>query len=359
MAFSGRERNKFFYNAGGESFTDLSYVSGLDSAQDGRVFANTDLDHDGDLDVIVISRNAPVFRVFRNDLGAQDVLALKIVGDGQKSTLDAVGARATVTCGDRTITRLVSRGSGFGTQISPTLTIGLGSCKKPDRLTIEWPSGLQREFTTAKAGLYLEVSEDGPLRGDDTYFTGTDAPAARPGDTGLWSALDVEAEHDVAYVTFWASWCESCKAAQPEVDALAKRFEERIDFMGLSLEPKDTPEVVKKYETEYHPAYPLLALPADAHQRAIDEAIELFADATPGMPAAALIDTRSGALLWHSLGVATASDVERVLSNLPAQVATVEPAKPAGKKHWGWALLAVVAFCGWLAFVNRLTPKEG
>ena len=48
-SFSGHERNCCFLNTGGQ-FADISGVSGIDFADDGRGIGLTDWDHDGDLD---------------------------------------------------------------------------------------------------------------------------------------------------------------------------------------------------------------------------------------------------------------------------------------------------------------------
>ena len=67
-SWSGRETNVFYVNCGDGTFADASAVLGLDFSQDGRAFAVADLDRDGDLDLVLKSRNAPQIRILRNDL---------------------------------------------------------------------------------------------------------------------------------------------------------------------------------------------------------------------------------------------------------------------------------------------------
>src|SRR5205823_6541341 len=63
---AGRQPN-VFYARRGERYYDFSGVSGLDVAEDSRAFAVTDLDGDGNLDLILKSRLGPQVRIFRNN----------------------------------------------------------------------------------------------------------------------------------------------------------------------------------------------------------------------------------------------------------------------------------------------------
>lgn len=50
-SWSGRERNCAFLNTGGNRFSDISALSGLDLPDDARALAQCDWDGDGDLDL--------------------------------------------------------------------------------------------------------------------------------------------------------------------------------------------------------------------------------------------------------------------------------------------------------------------
>ena len=64
-SWAGREPNVFFARRAGRYY-DFSGVSGLDCAEDSRAFAFTDIDGDGNLDMVLKSRLAPQVRVFQN-----------------------------------------------------------------------------------------------------------------------------------------------------------------------------------------------------------------------------------------------------------------------------------------------------
>jgi len=57
-SWSGRERNCAFLNCGGSRFADVSAISGLDFADDGRALAVVDWDQDGNLDLWFHNRTA-------------------------------------------------------------------------------------------------------------------------------------------------------------------------------------------------------------------------------------------------------------------------------------------------------------
>ena len=68
-SWNGREPNVFYVRRNGRYF-DASGISGLDCALDSRAFAVTDLDGDGNLDLLLKSRLAPQVQAFQNDARA-------------------------------------------------------------------------------------------------------------------------------------------------------------------------------------------------------------------------------------------------------------------------------------------------
>ena len=69
-SWCGREPNVFYRRPKGAArFYDFSGVSGLDFADDTRAFPVTDIDGDGNLDIVLKSRLGPQIRVMRNNCG--------------------------------------------------------------------------------------------------------------------------------------------------------------------------------------------------------------------------------------------------------------------------------------------------
>jgi len=64
--WSGYERNILYANNRDGTFSDVSFVAGMDFVEDGRSFAVGDLDHDGRLEVVLKNRNAPLLRLLQS-----------------------------------------------------------------------------------------------------------------------------------------------------------------------------------------------------------------------------------------------------------------------------------------------------
>jgi tetratricopeptide (TPR) repeat protein len=154
-SWCGRESNVFYKRlaAPGEAprFYDLSGVSGLDFADDSRAFAVTDIDGDGNPDVILKSRLAPQVRVLQNNCGTGKP-ALVIRLRGTKSNRDGIGARVEVNgC-----VQYAAAGSGYLSQHSKQLHFATPSNA---HVRITWPSGLRQEFTNLAPGFRYEIQE--------------------------------------------------------------------------------------------------------------------------------------------------------------------------------------------------------
>jgi tetratricopeptide (TPR) repeat protein/peroxiredoxin len=146
-SIASHQRNVFLRNDGHGGFDEISGALGLDLDQDGRSFAVLDVDRDGDPDLVVMAaRQAPQVRIFRNDFaGHAASLAVRLAGT--KSNRDAIGARLTVETDRLRKTRIVQAGSGFLSQHSKELLIGLGPSERIVKLTVDWPSGGTQVFT--------------------------------------------------------------------------------------------------------------------------------------------------------------------------------------------------------------------
>ena len=68
-SFSGSERNHVFFNSHANGFDDLSALSGLDTKADSRSFVFFDYDRDGWQDIALVNANAPLFTLYRNEIG--------------------------------------------------------------------------------------------------------------------------------------------------------------------------------------------------------------------------------------------------------------------------------------------------
>src|SRR5207247_2582861 len=103
-------------------------------------------------------RQAPQLRVFRNDFPAKPAaIALRL--RGTRSNRDAIGARVSVETDRFHKTRIVQCGSGFLSQHSKELLIGLGASERIVKLTVSWPSGATQVFTDVPLNSRLRIVE--------------------------------------------------------------------------------------------------------------------------------------------------------------------------------------------------------
>ena len=270
FSWSGQEPNTLFQNRGDGTFDEVGNVLGTYLRLDSRGVAAADLDGDGDLDLAVYNRNNPVIKLFRNDAPGQGN-ALEIDLTGTESGPMAVGAQVVASCGERRLLRQVEVGSGFISQSPPRLHFGLGDCRTVDSVSIRWPSGLEQTVSDLPINHRVEITE-----GDDRFESQALRPrnfnrqdltpvagelsAARPdlvfrrlsGD-GELSLADLDDETVV--VNFWATWCTACVLEMPDLQTLARRFDGRVRFLGVSLDLERTDAEILAFADELGTTY--------------------------------------------------------------------------------------------------------
>ncbi|HEX6544937.1 MAG TPA: FG-GAP-like repeat-containing protein [Bryobacteraceae bacterium] len=153
--WNGREPN-VFYQRCEDHYFDVSGISGFDFADDTRAFAITDFDGDGRPDLILKNRLGPQIRVLQNNCaGENQSIAIEL--EGTKSNRDAIGAKIEVLDAGPAI--WLSAESGYLSQHSKKLIIGLGKRDTPVTIKITWPSGLLEEVGPLAIGYVYRITE--------------------------------------------------------------------------------------------------------------------------------------------------------------------------------------------------------
>jgi enediyne biosynthesis protein E4 len=139
-----------FRNLGDGRFEELIEEAGPGVAEGhaSRGCAFGDFDNDGDIDILVMNMNEPP-SLLRNDVKSGGNW-LKILLTGVRSNRSAIGARVTVTYGNRRQAQEVQAQSSFYSANDRRLHFGLGSETSVD-LTIRWPNGVLE--TISKVGV--------------------------------------------------------------------------------------------------------------------------------------------------------------------------------------------------------------
>lgn len=216
-----------YRNLGDGHFEDTSFVTGLDSAGDGRAFVTLDWNNDGALDLALMSRTAPRLQLFQNQPTANGLI-IELSGNGGETNRDAIGAVAVlVTSRGRQLLRHVQAGSGYLSQPSRRLHFAMEPGETPRELQIDWPGGSRQVLRAL------------PPRGTVRLQQGTQnlvpvttpvhvqmKQEAAPATVWLQAPLVPPAMEGLragkyTLLNFWASWCPPCRQAEPEVRKLA------------------------------------------------------------------------------------------------------------------------------------------
>lgn len=134
-------RAQLFQNTGNGRLREISATAGdyFNSERLGRGVAVGDLDNDGSTD-IVVSHNTGPASVLRNEsLARGHFLRVELVGTVSSRT--AVGARLTISVGDRSLVRVLAGGGSYLSASDRRLLFGLGESERVTALEVEWPSG--------------------------------------------------------------------------------------------------------------------------------------------------------------------------------------------------------------------------
>ncbi|WP_127718498.1 CRTAC1 family protein [Halobacteriovorax sp. HLS] len=159
-SLAGAQRNRLFRNNGDNTFTEVGFMTGLDTIADGYMAATADLDQDGKMDLVL--RNAdPGYKVdqfepvqiFKNEMkDMNQAVTIKLVGT--KSNIAGIGATIIANIGSKEIKRQ-QLGSSGTVQSERLIHLGLGKANKIDTLTIKWPSGLNQKLRNIKPGHHV------------------------------------------------------------------------------------------------------------------------------------------------------------------------------------------------------------
>jgi thiol-disulfide isomerase/thioredoxin len=293
LSFSGYERDHLYLNLEGETFTDISGVSGIDSLSDGRAVLLADFDNDGDLDVFLTTIQNEGHLLFRNNVG-QNNHFIRVAVEGEASGKDAFGTVVRLKTAEQGIlTGIKSGGSGFLAQHDPRLLFGLGQAEGAEWMEITWPSGRIQRLGPVEAGTSLKVVE------------GNDSPQVIPEqltrlvdpvspEQALWHRLkivpgerlpglslrtfegqDTPLKPGVPYfLNLWATWCLPCREEMSELEHLYTQFKEKgIELVGMSIDLNVEPAYVEHYAEDLGVSYPLFMTDQESVSRIFDQEV--------------------------------------------------------------------------------------
>jgi hypothetical protein len=149
------------YRNDGDRFVDVTYESGTATHQAGYAVWS-DVDEDGDLDLLVVTGWGPPYaRLLENRVG-QDHAWVDLDLEGTKSNRDALGARVTLLADGLTQMRDVQGATANLLQHSRRVHFGLGHSTSIDSVTVRWVGGATEAIKgIAPGGRYHVVEGSG------------------------------------------------------------------------------------------------------------------------------------------------------------------------------------------------------
>ena len=396
-SWSGRERNCAFLNCGGSRFADVSAISGLDFADDGRALAVVDWDQDGNLDLWFHNRTAPRLRLMLNQTDSKASTrsnpSLKTTGTtnkflafklrGTTCNRDAIGARVHLRLKGETTDRVQTlyAGDGFLSQSSKWIHFGLGADPQIERVTVRWPGGRtedKEQFSGAQPGKrYLLVQGSGRVTDWKKTRRKTEvAPSTQKLPDGTLNAhvflaapltlptlryalLDDEAPREIKVqtsallVNFWASWCLPCVAELKSFTARERELRQAgLDVLALTVDgvnrdyettPTDAKRIVKQIKFPFQTGA--------AMTETLDKFMlvqELLLDRRPsfGVPLSFLVDDEGGLVAIYR-GPIRVDTLLRDMANLSD--APVERSTKSVPLEGRWIQQPREASLGWVA----------
>lgn len=173
---STKLKNYFFHNNGNLTFSNVSDSWGLHKEAISNGSAYTDLDNDGDLDLVVNCINDEPTILQNNNIKnkASHYLRVKLNGSGKNT--QGIGAKVYTTTAHRQQFQEQYLTRSFQSSVDPVMHIGLGEDSIVQTLKVRWLSGKETILQNVKADQLLTINEGSAGNENGILSSVTSAP---------------------------------------------------------------------------------------------------------------------------------------------------------------------------------------
>ncbi|MBC8172679.1 MAG: VCBS repeat-containing protein, partial [Chitinophagales bacterium] len=147
-----------FKNNGDLTFDDVREEWGLYLPAMSYGAAYSDLDLDGDVDIIVANANFPALIARNNSDKLVNNKYLRVKLNGEKGNPDGLGSKIYVTTADQTQYIQMETVKGYMSCSEPVAHFGLGGNEKADKVVVRWYDGKENVFTDVAANQVMVVN---------------------------------------------------------------------------------------------------------------------------------------------------------------------------------------------------------
>jgi len=114
-------------------------------------------------------------------------------------------------------------------------------------------------------------------------------------------------DHEAVLINFWATWCSPCKNEFPLMNKVYQEYKDKVAFIALSKEKKDTLEKIGTFRQEQGLEFPM--------GRDEDQKLVSYVDSSSSIPKTVIVDRYGNAVFFHGEAFKTEGEIKAVLNS--------------------------------------------